>query len=78
MIFFIGIKGAGMAALACMLKEIGEDVEGSDLEKHFFTEEQLHDLNIPIHPFGVLPPNGSTVIIGNAFKDNHPDVAAVP
>jgi UDP-N-acetylmuramate--alanine ligase len=25
----------------------------------------------------VLPPNGSTVIIGNAFKDDHPDVAAV-
>ena len=77
MIFFIGIKGAGMAALACMLKEIGEHVEGSDLKKHFFTEEQLHDLHIPIHPFGVLPPDNSTVIIGNAFKDDHPDVAAV-
>ena len=77
MIFFIGIKGAGMAALACMLKETGETVEGSDLTKHFFTEEQLHDLHIPIHPFGVLPPDGSTVIIGNAFKDDFPDVAAV-
>lgn len=77
MIFFIGIKGAGMAALACMLKETGEHVEGSDLEKHFFTEEQLHDLHIPIHPFGVLPPDGSTVIIGNAFKDDHPDVAKI-
>jgi UDP-N-acetylmuramate--alanine ligase len=77
MIFFIGIKGAGMAALACMLKESGQHVEGSDLTKHFFTEEQLHDLQIPVHPFGVLPPDGSTVIVGNAFKDDHPDVAAV-
>ncbi len=66
-----------MAALACMLKESGQLVEGSDLTKHFFTEEQLHDLQIPVHPFGVLPPEGSTVIIGNAFKDDHPDVAAV-
>lgn len=65
-----------MAALACMLKERGEHVEGSDLTKHFFTEEQLHDLHIPVHLFGVLPPDGSTVIIGNAFKDDHPDVAA--
>lgn len=66
-----------MAALACMLKESGQHVEGSDLTKHFFTEEQLHDLQIPVHPFGVLPPDGSTVIVGNAFKDDHPDVAAV-
>jgi len=74
MIFFIGIKGAGMAALACMMKEVGETVEGSDLEKHFFTEEQLHELHIPIHPFGVLPNDGATIIIGNAFTEKFEDV----
>jgi len=77
MFFFIGIKGAGMASLACMLTSLGHDVEGSDIEKHFFTEEQLHTHGITIHPFGTLPKDGSTVIIGNAFKEDFPDVIAV-
>ena len=59
MIFFLGIKGAGMAALACMLYERGEHVEGSDLEKHFFTEEKLKQYNIKCHPFGVFPEDGT-------------------
>ena len=77
MLFFVGIKGAGMAALACMMKEMGETVEGSDLEKHFFTEVQLHELNIPIHPFGTYPKDGSTVIIGNAFREDFDDVKKI-
>ena len=74
MLFFVGIKGSGMAALACMMKEMGEHVEGSDLEKHFFTEIQLHELNIPIHPFGTYPQDGSIIILGNAFKEDFEDV----
>lgn len=66
-----------MASLACMLTTLGYEVEGSDIEKHFFTEEQLHAHAIPIHPFGTLPKDGSTVIIGNAFKEDFPDVRAV-
>jgi UDP-N-acetylmuramate--alanine ligase len=77
MLFFVGIKGAGMAALACMMKEMGETVEGSDLEKHFFTEVQLHELQIPIHPFGVYPKDGSTVIIGNAYREDFEDVKKI-
>lgn len=77
MIFFLGIKGAGMAALACMLYERGEHVEGSDLEKHFFTEEKLKQYNIKCHPFGVFPEDGSTVIIGNAFKEDNEDVKVI-
>ena len=37
MIYFIGIKGTGMAALATMLYDLGYEVMGSDIEKHFFT-----------------------------------------
>lgn len=77
MIFFLGIKGAGMAALACMLHEIGEHVEGSDLEKHFFTEEKLNEYLIKIHPFNTFPVNGSTIIIGNAFKEDNEDVKII-
>jgi len=77
MIFFLGIKGAGMAALACMLHEMGEEVEGSDLEKHFFTEEKLIQNKIKIHPFNTFPKDGSTVIIGNAFKEDNDDVKVI-
>jgi UDP-N-acetylmuramate--alanine ligase len=76
MIFFIGIKGSGMASLACMLKEIGHEVTGSDIEKHIFTEEELHVHHIPILPFGSIIPDHATVIIGNAFKEDFPDVVS--
>ena len=66
-----------MAALACMLKSLGNDVEGSDIDKHLFTEESLHDLHIPIYPLGTKPKANSTVIIGNAFREDYPDVMAV-
>ncbi|MBR2595761.1 MAG: UDP-N-acetylmuramate--alanine ligase, partial [Solobacterium sp.] len=75
--FFIGIKGTGMAALACMLHDLGHHVTGSDLDKHFFTEEELHKRNIPIYDFN--PENikdGMHVIIGNAFLEDFPEVQA--
>lgn len=75
--YFIGIKGTGMGALACMLKDLGHEVSGSDLTKHFFTEDPLHDRNIPIYNFN--PDNihdGMQVIIGNAFLEDFPEVKA--
>ena len=51
MYYFIGIKGTGMAALAVMLHDLGKDVCGSDLSKHFFTEDELVKRNIPIYDF---------------------------
>lgn len=77
MIFFIGIKGTGMAALACILHDLNKEVAGSDLDKHFFTEDPLVERGIPIVPFD--PANirdGMTVIIGNAFKEDFPEVQA--
>ena len=41
MYYFIGIKGSGMSALAIILKNLGYNVIGSDVENHFFTEEGL-------------------------------------
>ncbi len=75
--YFIGIKGTGMASLACMLYDLGYQVSGSDLEKHFFTEEELRKRNIEIKPFD--PANihdNMNVIIGNAFLDDFPEVQA--
>ena len=75
--YFIGIKGTGMAALACMLHDLGNAVSGSDLERHFFTEEPLRKRHISIVPFD--PKNiqdGMHVIIGNAFLEDFPEVVA--
>ena len=33
MYYFIGIKGSGMAPLATILYELGNEVAGSDIEK---------------------------------------------
>lgn len=77
MIYFIGIKGTGMAALATMLHDIGEEVMGSDLEKHFFTEDELVKRNITILPFDKDNiKDNYTVIIGNAFKEDFEEVVA--
>ena len=37
-LFFIGIKGSGMTSLASVVKDLGYDVSGSDVEEQFFTE----------------------------------------
>ncbi|MDD6468181.1 MAG: UDP-N-acetylmuramate--L-alanine ligase, partial [Erysipelotrichaceae bacterium] len=77
MYYFIGIKGTGMASLATILFDLGYEVSGSDLEKHFFTEEQLVERGIPIYPFSSDNiKDGMTVIIGNAFADDFEEVKA--
>lgn len=77
MIYFIGIKGTGMAALACILHDLGEEVAGSDLSKHFFTEEPLIARNIQIDEFNQNNiKDNMTVIIGNAFGEDFEEVIA--
>lgn len=48
---FIGIKGAGMSALACILHDMGHRVIGFDHEHYFFTEEALRKRNIRLLAF---------------------------
>lgn len=77
MYYFIGIKGTGMASLAIMMHDLGNEVMGSDLEKHFFTEDELVKRNIKILPFN--PSNikdNYTVVIGNAFLEDFDEVKA--
>lgn len=72
---FIGIKGTGMSALAQILHDSGEKVQGSDVEKTFFTEEALRAKQIPIYPFSKENiQEGLIVIAGNAFSDEHIEV----
>lgn len=72
---FVGIKGTGMSPLAQILHDTGYTVQGSDIEKHIFTQKALEERNIKILPFD--PDNiqpGMTVIAGNAFPDTHPEI----
>ena len=46
---FIGIKGSGMSSLAQIAYDMGNDVQGSDEEIYFFTQEKLEQRNIPMY-----------------------------
>lgn len=74
---FVGIKGTGMAALARICYKLGYHVQGSDIATHFFTEDALRDLGIPISEFNANSiEDGMSVIVGNAFGDDHVEVLA--
>ena len=75
MVHFIGIKGSGMASLACILNDMGESVKGSDIEKFIFTQKPLEERNIKITTFDADNiQEDDTVIIGNAFDESNPEV----
>lgn len=72
MYYFIGIKGTGMSALAVILKQLGYEVMGSDVDKHFFTESELIKNNIPIYPYqeeNIL--QNYTIIKGASIKEDN-------
>jgi UDP-N-acetylmuramate--alanine ligase len=72
---FIGIKGTGMSALAQILHDAGNQVQGSDIEKRFFTQASLEDRGIKIMPFSESNiEEGLTIIAGNAFSDDHEEI----
>ncbi|HHJ8159785.1 TPA: UDP-N-acetylmuramate--L-alanine ligase [Streptococcus pyogenes] len=73
---FIGIKGSGMSALALMLHQMGHKVQGSDVEKYYFTQRGLEQAGITILPFSEdnITPD-MELIVGNAFRENNKEVA---
>ena len=73
--YFIGIKGSGMSALACIMHDLGYNVMGSDKPDHFFTQESLDKKGIKILTFNKDNiKEGMTIIQGNAFNDDHEEV----
>lgn len=75
MYHFVGIKGSGMSALAQIMFELGYNVQGSDVEKHFFTQDNLEELGIKILPFDENNiKEGMKIIKGAAFTDEHPEI----
>lgn len=75
--YLIGIKGSGMSALATILKQLGNEVVGSDVANTYFTDQKLIDAGIEFYPFNVdnLDKSIDCVIIGNAFDDTNEEVA---
>lgn len=72
---FVGIKGAGMSALAQILSDMNLKVQGSDVETYYFTQAALESRNIPIYVFDESNiKEGQTIVAGNAFKDDHPEL----
>lgn len=64
-----------MSSLAQILHDSNHRVQGSDVGKHFFTEEPLRERGITIYPFSAENiQEGMTVIAGNAFPDDHPEI----
>jgi UDP-N-acetylmuramate--alanine ligase len=48
-IYFVGIKGTGVCALAELIHGMGVKVQGSDTNEVFYTDEILRELGIPFH-----------------------------
>ncbi len=75
MYHFIGIKGSGMSSLAIIMKNLGYNVQGSDYEKHYFTEENLIKNNIKILNFNEENIKDNMIIIkGNTFNEENIEV----
>lgn len=77
-IWFIGIKGTGMASLALLLKDLGYDVAGSDIAKDTFTQVPLEKAGIQVTHFATdnIKDSGQVIIKGNAFKNDNVEVKA--
>ncbi|MCL1991060.1 MAG: UDP-N-acetylmuramate--L-alanine ligase [Defluviitaleaceae bacterium] len=73
--YLVGIKGAGMSALANVLHDMGHALAGSDIKEMLFTQIELEAKGIVLHPWGAkrIEPD-MEVIVGNAFSDDHEDV----
>ena len=75
MYYFIGIKGTGMSALAVILKQLGNEVAGSDKDTHYFTEVGLIENNIPFYSYDKNNIKEDMIIIkGGSIKDDNPEV----
>ena len=77
-IYFVGIKGTGMTALAEIFRARGAIVTGSDVEERFYTDDILHGLGI--HVFegfseDNLPQSAKLLVYSAAYSpDEHPEI----
>lgn len=70
--FFAGIKGSGMAGLACMLKNLGNEVIGCDDAKVYtFTEDALYENDIKVYKDAYFLTSDMIFIYTAAIHEDH-------
>ena len=67
--FMVGIKGAGMSALANILYKDGHTVEGVDVKEDFYTSSNLSNISIVTFEEFVIKED-FIYIIGNAYVEH--------
>ena len=74
--YFLGIKGAGMSALALVLNDLGYEVIGYDDEAHHqFTEDKLIERGIKIYTTDEYKLDKDTFVVrSTAIKDDHHEI----
>src|SRR3989339_307111 len=78
-VYFIGIKGVGMTALACCYQDSGWDVAGSDTGEVFITDAVLNERQIKISPLDVpVPTSSNLVIYSTAYAAPQVSCRAIP
>jgi UDP-N-acetylmuramate--alanine ligase len=76
-VHFVGIGGVGMSGIAVVLKNLGYEVDGSDL-KESETTRRLREQGITVH-IGHSPEhirNAHVVVISSAVSPDNPEVTA--
>lgn len=74
--YCIGIKGSGMATLANLLYDLGNEVSGyDDVKEYKFTQEGLDKRGISIYYDGTnLLDKDTIVTYSKAFREDHPEL----
>jgi UDP-N-acetylmuramate--alanine ligase len=77
-LYFIGIKGTGMCALAELLHNSGLDISGSDKNEVFYTDGILKELDIPYHESfdpAHVPGDADLIVHSAAYSaENNPEM----
>lgn len=74
--YCIGIKGSGMAALACILKDLGNEVSGYDDDTSYkYTLEGLNKRNIKVYSDNTHEIDKDTIVTySKAFSEDHTEM----
>lgn len=77
--YCIGIKGSGMATLACLLHDLGHEVCGYDDVKDWkFTQEGLDKRGISVYTDGSFEPSSDVIVTcSKAFSEDHKEIQRV-
>jgi UDP-N-acetylmuramate--alanine ligase len=74
--YLLGIKGAGVSALALILSDLGYEVIGyDDAKDHRFTEDKLIERGIEIYTESNDVMDEDTIVVySSAFRSDHPEM----